>query len=217
MEIIQNGVDFDSFQNPSFDFKDKYKINERIILFLGRFAEVKGIDILLNAFTELIKEKKFDDVKLFILGADFGYSKKMFEKIKENNLEKRIVVIVKPEREEVISAYHACEFLVLPSRWEMSPLTPLEGFACKKTIIVSKIHGIPYVVKDNENGLLFKNESFEDLKEKMKDLLLDPEKCEKLGIEGYKMVEKSANNKVMGEKVFKMYNSVLNLKNDYQK
>lgn len=215
LEIIQNGIDIDSFKNSPFDFKEKHKIKEKMILFLGRFAEVKGIDILLQAFTELIKENKFDDVKLLIMGTDFGYSKKMFEKIKKNNLEKRILVIIKPDREEVISAYHACEFLVLPSRWEMSPLTPLEGFACKKTIIGSRIHGIPYVIKDNENGLLFKNENFEDLKEKMRELLLNPEKCEKLGNEGYKMIEKSSNNKVMGEKMFKMYNSVLNLKNDY--
>lgn len=212
--IIQNGVDLNSFQKIPFDFKKKYDMNKRMILFLGRFAEVKGLDILLEAFSELIQEKEFDNVKLVIMGADFGYSKKMFDKIKKNNLNERILVIIKPDREEVISAYHACEFLVLPSRWEMSPLTPLEGFACKKTTIGSRIHGIPYVIKDNENGLLFENENFEDLKEKMKQLLLNPEKCQKLGIEGYKMIEKSLNNKVMGEEISKLYNLILNLKNN---
>lgn len=212
--IIQNGVDLNSFQKIPFDFKKKYNMKEKMILFLGRFAEVKGIDILLEAFSELIQEKEFDNVKLVIMGADFGYAKKMFDKIKKNNLNERILVIIKPDRGEVISAYHACEFLALPSRWEMSPLTPLEGFACKKTTIGSRIHGIPYVIKDNENGLLFENENFEDLKEKMKQLLLNPEKCQKLGIEGYKMVEKSLNNKVMCEEVFKLYNLILNLKNN---
>lgn len=215
LKIIQNGIDLNIFKNIPFDFKTKYDIKEKMILFLGRFAEVKGIDVLLEAFVELIKEKEYDNVKLVIMGVDFGYSKKMLEKIEKNDLNKKILVINKPDREEVISAYHACEFLVLPSRWEMSPLTPLEGFACKKTIIGSRIHGIPYVIRDNENGLLFKNENSKDLKEKMVELLLNPEKCQKFGIEGYKMVEKSANSKIMGEEIFKVYQSVLNLKSDY--
>ncbi|KAF6246718.1 group 1 glycosyl transferase [Nitrosopumilus sp. b3] len=212
--IIRNGVDLNSFQKIPFDFKKKHNMKERMILFLGRFAEVKGIDVLLEAFSELIQEKEFDNVKLVIMGTDFGYSKKMFKKIKEKKLNERVLTVIKPDREEVISAYHACEFLVLPSRWEMSPLTPLEGFACKKTTIGSRIHGIPYVIKDNENGLLFENENFVDLKEKMKQLLLNPEKCQKLGVEGYKMVEKSFNNKVMCEEIFKLYNLTLNLKNN---
>jgi glycosyltransferase involved in cell wall biosynthesis len=96
----------------------------------------------------------------------------------------------------------------------MSPLTPLEGFACKKTSIGSKIHGIPYVIKDNENGLLFENENIDDLQKKMKELLLDPAKCQKLGIKGYEMIKKKFNNVLMGEKIFETYNSVLNLKSD---
>lgn len=215
LKIIQNGIDLNIFKNIPFDFKTKYDIKEKMILFVGRFAEVKGIDVLLEAFVELIKEKEYDNVKLVIMGVDFGYSKRMLEKIEKNGLNKKILVINKPDREEVISAYHACEFLVLPSRWEMSPLTPLEGFACKKTIIGSRIHGIPYVIRDNENGLLFKNENSKDLKEKMIELLLNPEKCQKFGIEGYKMVEKSANSKIMGEEIFKVYQSVLNLKSNY--
>ena len=214
IKIIPNGIDLNSFQNIPFNFKNKYKMKEKMILFLGRFAKVKGIDILLDAYTKLIKENEFENVKLVIMGADFGYSKEMFEKIKKNNLDKRIKVIIKPDRKEVIAAYHACEFLVLPSRWEMSPLTPLEGFACKKTTIGSKIHGIPYVIKDNENGLLFENENIDDLQKKMKELLLNPIKCQKLGIKGYEMVEKKFNNNLMGERIFDTYNSVLNLKSN---
>ncbi len=214
LKIIPNGIYLNSFQTIPFDFKTKYNIEEKVILFVGRFAKVKGIDILLDAYAKLVKEKEFKNVKLVIMGADFGYSKEMFKKIKKKDLNQRIMVIIKPDREEVISAYHACEFLVLPSRWEMSPLTPLEGFACKKTIIGSKIHGIPYVIKDNENGLLFQNENVDDLQEKMKELLLNPVKCQKLGIKGYEMIKKSFNNILMGEKIFETYNSVLNLKSE---
>ena len=48
----------------------------------------------------------------------------------------------------------------------------------------------------------------------MKELLLNPIKCQKLGIKGYEMVEKKFNNNLMGERIFDTYNSVLNLKSN---
>ena len=212
LEIIKNGIDVKSLQNCPFDFKKKNNLNERLILFLGRFAEVKGIDILLESFSELIKEENFDNVKLVIMGADFGYADKMYKIIEKSNLKNRVLVVEKPDRKEVISAYYACDFLVLPSRWEMSPLTPLEGFACKKPTISTRIHGIPYVVKDEENGLLFEPENTLELKQKMAELLLDENKRKKLGDQGYEMVQNVCNNEIMAKYVLNMYEGVLNLK-----
>ena len=70
------------------------------------------------------------------------------------NLSEKILVIKNPPREDVISAYQESEFLVLPSQWELSPLVPLESFAFKKPVISTKSHGIPFTVKDNENGII---------------------------------------------------------------
>ena len=209
LEIIRNGIDFKSIEKNPFDFKKKYNLKNRIILFLGRFAEVKGIDILLDVFAEIIKDDRFNDVILVIMGADFGYGDKMKKSIKEMNVENRIKIIEKPPREEVISAYHGCEFLVLPSRWEMSPLTPLEGFACKKPTISTRIHGIPYIIKDENNGLLFDIENKSELKQKIEELLIDNEKRIRLGEEGYRMVKDICNNQEMGLHILKLYNIIL--------
>ena len=212
LEIIRNGIDFDEIKICPFNFKEKYNIENKMILFLGRFAEVKGIDMLLKAYSKLIEDKKFDNTVLVIMGSNFGYQDKMNKIINKMNLENRIKIIEKPNREDVISAYHGCEFLVLPSRWEMSPLTPLEGFACKKPTISTRIHGIPYVVKDEENGLLFNLENISELEQKMKDLLVNNEKRIRLGEEGYKMVENICNNKIMCSKILKTYENIINLK-----
>ena len=53
LTLVKNGIDFENLQNCPFDFKMKHKIQEKLILFLGRFAEVKGIDLLLEAITQL--------------------------------------------------------------------------------------------------------------------------------------------------------------------
>ena len=96
------------------------------------------------------------------MGVDFGYEKNMEELIKKFQLSENIIVIKNPPREDVISAYGESEFLILPSQWELSPLVPLESFAFKKPVISTRSHGIPFTVKDNQNGILVENEnSFE--------------------------------------------------------
>ena len=188
----------------------KYKIEGKMILFLGRFNKVKGIDLLLDAYVEICKLKEFDDVILAILGVDFGYQNKMMEKIKELKMEKRIKIILKPSREDVIASYHACEFAVLPSRWEMSPLTPLEVFSCKKTVISTNVHGIPYVVIDGKNGLLVPPNNPKKITESIIILLNDVIMRNKLGNEGFKMVENECNSKNMAQQILQVYSSILN-------
>ena len=148
------------------------------------------------------------------MGSDFGYQEKIFRMIKKLNLEKKIIVIKNPTREEVISAYHSCEFLVLPSRWEMSPLTPIEGFVCKKTTISCKAHGIPYVIDDNVNGLLFELENYNDLAEKMLYLLENPKICEKLGMNGYQKTIKENSKERMGRKIIEVYEETITTHNN---
>ena len=205
LEIIRNAIDIESLEQNPFDFKKKYKIEGRMILFLGRFAKVKGVDILLNSFSNLIKNKRNNDVKLVIMGSNFGYKKELLDQIEELNLNMQTMIIENPSRQDVIAAYHASNFLVLPSRWEMSPLTPLEGFACKKTTISTKIHGIPYVIKDRENGILCELENSVQFTHAMQELLDNENTTREYGMNGYKFVKQECNSKIMSEKLFNVY------------
>ena len=143
------------------------------------------------------------------MGSDFGYEDKIFQMIKKLHLEEKIIVFKNPTREEVISAYHCCEFLISPSRWEMSPLTPIEGFVCKKTTISSKAHGIPYVINDNVNGLLFELENHDDLAEKILYLIENPQISKKLGINGYLKAIKESSKENMGRKIIEVYEEII--------
>ena len=110
-----------------------------------------------------IEVQNFEKIKILIMGVDFGYEQKMEEMINEYDISEKLIIIKKPKREDVISAYNQCKFLVLPSKWELSPLTPLEGFACKKTVISTTAHGIPFTISHNENCLLVPPSNPQDL------------------------------------------------------
>ena len=213
ISIVKNGIDLEEIKFFKPNFCKRFEINNEFILFLGRFHEVKGIDTLLKAI-DLIKQNPFlDKIKIVIMGVDFGYEEKMEELIEKFNLSKKLVIIKKPKREDVISAYNECKFLVLPSKWELSPLTPLEGFACKKTVISTTAHGIPFTISHNENCLLVPPSDPQNLANAILELIQNPLKCEKLAKSGFKMVSNEANLDSMSNKIFLVYEKAIKLNN----
>jgi len=200
IEVVRNGINLENMKS-SVSFKKKYGINHDYFLFLGRYHEVKGLDTLLNAINLIKNHALMSTTKLVIMGVDFGFEKKMLHMIKEMNLNNTIKIINNPPREDVLSAYNESKFLVLPSRWELSPLTPLEGFAFKKPTISTKVHGIPYTLHDKKDSILIEPENFEELSHVIIELLNDETKCERLGIQGYEFVHNECNSKEMARKI----------------
>ena len=143
------------------------------------------------------------------MGVDFGYEKDMDKLIQTLNLSEKIIVIKNPPREDVISAYGESEFLVLPSQWELSPLVPLESFAFKKPVISTKSHGIPFTVKDNENGILVEPDDPEQLSKAITKLLLDNDLRTRLGLSGYNFVHDECNCVAMAKNSLELYEQIL--------
>ena len=208
IEIIRNGVNLKKLVSKH-NFKEKYQINSNFILFVGRFSKSKGIETLINAFSIVKNELKDSDIRLVIMGVDFGYQAEMEKLIKKLNLSEEIKVIKNPPRDDVISAYGESEFLVLPSQWELSPLVPLESFAFKKPVISTNSHGIPYTVQNNKNGILVEPENSLELSNAIVKLLNDSELREKLGQSGYNFVNEECNCVSMAKNSLKLYEDIL--------
>jgi len=208
IKIIRNGVNLKNLVSKK-NFKMKYKINSKFILFVGRFSKSKGIETLIDAFNIIINNNKILDIHLVIMGVDFGFEKIMEELIIKFNLSKKILVIKNPPREDVISAYGESEFLVLPSQWELSPLVPLESFAFKKPVISTKSHGIPFTVKDDKNGILVEPEKPDQLAKAITKLLLDDDLRMRLGLSGYNFVHDECNCVSMAKNSLELYEQIL--------
>jgi glycosyltransferase involved in cell wall biosynthesis len=208
--IVRNGISLENLYSSSINFKEKYSISERFILFVGRFSLVKGIDILLKSCESISDKLRESKTRLVIMGVDFGFEEKMFQMIKELRIEDVVMVIRKPPRMDVISAYQACEFLVLPSRWELSPLTPLEGFAFKKAVISTTAHGIPHTLTNGENAILVAPDNHKELAEAILKLLDDTKMKNELGQAGHKLVQEICNSNKMTQNTLEIYKDILN-------
>lgn len=209
IHIVRNGIDLDELKISNFNFKSHYKINRKFLLFLGRFHYVKGIDILLRAINEIKTEPILKEYIFVITGVDFGYEKEMERMIKTLDIENMIKIIKNPPREHVIAAYNESEFLILPSRWELSPLTPLEGFAFKKPVISTAAHGIPYTINNNVNAILVSPENPKELSQAILELINNKNKKIELGNAGFELVNEVCNSNKMVENIFKIYNKLI--------
>lgn len=206
---IRNGINLDIMNFKNFNFKKKYNIKTDFILFLGRFTKIKGIDLLLNAIGLIKDMPEFEKIILVIMGVDFGFQKIMYRMIDDLKISNKILVITNPAREDVIQAYRESKFLVLPSRWELSPLTHLEAFAFRKAVISTDVHGIPYTMKHNEHGLLIKpNAKF--LGEAIIELLNNEKMCDNFGQAGFDLVMNTCNSTKMAENTLKLYKELVN-------
>ena len=211
ISIVKNGIDVDEMRSWDSNFVKKFTNNEEFILFLGRFHEVKGIDTLLEAVNLIKKKLALEKIKILIMGVDFGYEERMEKIIRKFDLFDNICIIKKPTRKDVISAYNTCKFLVLPSKWELSPLTPLEGFACKKTLISTTAHGIPYTISHNENCILVPPSDPLNLSKAILELIRNPQKCKQLGESGFRMVINEGNLETMSTNIFSVYEKTIKL------
>ena len=209
IEVVRNGINLAMMKTKTNNFKKKHGIPLPFVLFIGRFSKIKGIDILLHAIKILKDDPDLKNISFVIMGVDFGFQNQMIQMIDDFGIKEKIHVIINPSRDDVIAAYGESEFLVLPSRWELSPLTPLEGFAFKKTVISSDIHGIPYTLSKDKNCILVEVENYKELANSIIELIVNKEKRTRLGISGYNIVNSELNSRTMVKKTLKIYETIV--------
>lgn len=174
ISIIYNGLDIESFDSlPKYgNFKGKYEINGRMILYLGRIHKSKGIDFVINAFYRLAQE--MNDVILVIAGSDDGYKKELEKLIEKSNLSDKIKFTGFVDEADKISAYVDADLFVHTVQYMGGVgLTPLEAILCDTPVIVTEECG--EVIKEARCGYLVEYGDLNDLKEKMKMVIENPE------------------------------------------
>ena len=145
---------------------DIFKKNKIFIGGIGRLSEQKGFDIFIKALNEVIKNNK--NVIGIIVG-DGELKESLKNLVSEYKLEKNILFL--GYRTDVFSIIKSLDFVVLSSRWEGFPLTPIEVFSQSKSIIATNITGNNEIVKDEVNGLLFEKDNYDELAKKIKMML----------------------------------------------
>lgn len=158
-------------------------IEEKIVLTVGRLDYIKGFDLLIESWTDIIKQ--YPNWKLKIVGS--GEEKLNLEnKIKELSLEKYIEMI--PQQQDVKSLYLSSSMYIMSSREEGMPMVVVEAMECGLPIVAFKNVGSLFLVKDNKNGLLCDIGDTKQLSTNIKYLIENKDLRKQMGIISKKLV-----------------------------
>ena len=149
------------------DFKKRHKIKGPLVLFFGRLNITKGPEKFVEIAKLVLKQRP--NVRFVIRGPDEGM-RDIVKKLVEN--EKRILLLQGTrDRTEIIKMYQSADVFVMPSYREGLPLTLFEAMASGLPIVASPVNGVPYEMKEPENGFLVKYGDNEKFADKITELL----------------------------------------------
>lgn len=149
---------------------------KKVVLFVGRLAEKKGISYLIEAMRDI-------DAILEIVG-DGPLRCSLKEQAKEQG--EKIRFLGAKTHDELKTIYASADVLVVPSvtandgDQEGLGLVILEAMASETPVVASRSGGIVQLIENEINGLLCEEKNVEQLGKNINRLLTDRELCEQI-------------------------------------
>ena len=173
------------------------------VLFVGFPFWLKGVDILIAAFKRVAT--RHPDWKLKIM----GWYPDMTELDKHMGGHPQIFHHPPVLHSRMHMHIGSCGIFVLPSRTEAMGRVLLEAMAASKPRIGSDVDGIPTVIDDWVDGLLFRCGNVDDLAAKLDLLMGDPKLRKSLGSRGRERAEREFTSDAYFSKLIGFYRRVL--------
>ena len=108
------------------------KLNNNAIIAVGRLDPIKGFSSLIKVMNIALKENP--DLKLYLLG-DGAEKEKLYQEIKEYQIEKNIIMPGFVSAEEVTKYMLMSDIYIMTSEKECFPMVILEAFNCGLPVI----------------------------------------------------------------------------------
>ncbi|MCI5123055.1 MAG: glycosyltransferase [Candidatus Electrothrix sp. AR5] len=163
IRTIYNPLDYKYIQKSVDRANNPFDIEQINIIASGTVYPVKGYDLLITAFAEVVNHDK--RYNLFILGRDQdGNIEKLKQLCAELNIQESVHFL--GFQENPYPYYKFCDLFVLSSRVEGCPNVLLEAMYFERPVVATKcVPIIGKIIKDGENGLLVETENTNQLRD----------------------------------------------------
>jgi glycosyltransferase involved in cell wall biosynthesis len=157
--------------------------------FLARFVPEKGLHLLVDAFTRLVRSNEFPDLQLvaggYVSRAYKTYMDGIRKAIRENRLEDRIKLLGTLERADKLKFFRQIDVFSVPAPYrEPKGISILEALASGVPVVQPDHGAYPEWIHASQGGLLHRPNDSTDLAEKLATLLRDAELRQRLGQQG---------------------------------
>jgi glycosyltransferase involved in cell wall biosynthesis len=167
VNIIPNGIRIHSSISSN-----QLERQDKLLLFVGRIDERKGLRFLIDAFS--LVQKTRSDIILHIVGDGKGRDK-LAKYCQEHAL--RVVFHGFLQDRELAQLSTKVTVQVVPSVFEGFGMVVLEAMANKIPVIGTNVDGIRGLIKDGYNGLLVNYGDINTLSDKILQLFNNPDLC----------------------------------------
>ncbi|MEA5454634.1 glycosyltransferase [Sinomonas sp. JGH33] len=141
------------------------------VLFAGRLAEEKHIDILIDALSKLPADL---DAHLEIVG-DGEIRPRLDAQVARLGLGDRVRFLGLASDEDLREAYLRADVFCMPGTAELQSLVTLEAMSASTPVVLADAMALPHLVRDGENGYLFRPHDSDDLAAKIESILRLPD------------------------------------------
>ena len=168
------------------------------LLFLGSINREKGILDLIKAVSKINK----DGYILNVAGKfmDSKTKKEILHFVNQNNLRENVVFLGYIQGNEKRDILLNSDIMILPSYGEGLPISILEGMAAGCVIIATEVGSIPEIIKNGQNGFLFKPGDIDILRKYIKELIYNEA-----------LLNKIKNNNIYDSEKYNINNFIDNL------
>jgi glycosyltransferase involved in cell wall biosynthesis len=157
------------------------------LLFVGTIEPRKNIESLIKVFISLKKQKKIPH-KLIICGKKGWKFKRIFEMVKNSEIQKEVIFTGYVTDEEKKYLYKNADIFIYPTFYEGFGIPVLEAMTYGCPVITSNTSSLPEVV--GKAGITIKPDSLPDLTAAIIRVFNDNKLKRKMILEGYKQAKK---------------------------
>lgn len=185
--VIANGIDKQKLQAQETTQMDKelaIRESEFVITTVGSLIYRKGVDLIISAVAQLIKNEL--PIHLLIIG-DGPEKSNLEQQVKYLGLEQKVTML--GEQDNVFAILRDnTDLFITAAREEAFGLVSAEASLAGLPVIATAVGGIPDVVIDGKTGVLVKSEDDGALVHAITDLYFNPSLCDAMGKAGYQHI-----------------------------
>lgn len=159
---IRNGVP------GSLTVSRNQELSNKRLLFVGRLAHVKGVDLLLQACAKLVRQDVEFHLDILGDGPDRSLLERQAVELRLNSH-----VTFHGLIEDPVDFFNRRPIVVQPSRWEGLPMVTLEAMRSRCPIVAARVGGIPSVLEHGVSALLVAAEDHGQLGHAILSLITD--------------------------------------------
>ena len=192
-EVVSNPIHTELFGPVSAaqkkSLKKRWGLGEHTVLYAGRLAPEKNIDVLIKALA--LVRKKIKTVQLVIAGhgTHLISLQKLADELQELHLEKAVVFLGMLKQDALADLYRASEVFAIASTSETQSLTLMQAMASGIPVVGANARALPEYITP-KNGFIFEIGNAKQCAEKIVRLLENPRLRTTLGKNGRRTAEK---------------------------